>query len=255
MGIFSRISEIINSNVNAMLDKAEDPEKMVKLMIHEMEDTLTEVKSSAAEVVADRIRTTRLLENETKRQQEWATKAQLAVKKGRDDLAREALEQKLDSERKCQHYKKRLDEVDVLASQYQSDISRLEEKLANARARQRMLIASHQSAVTRRRVEEKIYKLNTTGAFAKFENYEKRIDRFQAEAEVMSISNNSLEKKFVDLVHGEEIEAELQRLKGVENGENASELPSRFETTSDPIDPKPDPFAEEAKAAPAKNAS
>jgi phage shock protein A len=97
MGIFSRLSEIINSNINAMLDKAENPEKMVKLMIHEMEDTLTEIKSAAAEVVADRIRLTRLVSAENKRKLDWESKAQLAMSKGREDLAREALEQKLES--------------------------------------------------------------------------------------------------------------------------------------------------------------
>jgi len=213
MGIFSRLSEIINSNINAMLDKAENPEKMVKLMIHEMEDTLTEVKSAAAEVVADRIRLTRLVEAENKRKQDWESKAQLAINKGREDLAREALEQKLESQRKADGLEKRLSEVENLVKQYQTDISRLEEKMASARARQRSLIANHQSAVNRKKVEEKIYRLNTTGAFAKFENYENRIDRFNAEAEVIQISNTSLEKKFDDLVHSEEIDAELKKLK------------------------------------------
>lgn len=213
MGIFSRLSEIINSNINAMLDRAENPEKMVKLMIHEMEDTLTEVKSAAAEVVADRIRLTRLVTAEKTRKDDWEAKAQLALQKGREDLAREALEQKLESEKKEEVLQKRLGEVEDLVKQYQTDISRLEEKMANARNRQKMLIANHQSAVNRKKVEEKIYRLNTTGAFAKFENYENKIDRFNAEAEVSQLSNNALEKKFLDLEHSEEVDAELKRLK------------------------------------------
>jgi len=213
MGIFSRLSEIVNSNINAMLDRAENPEKMVKLMIHEMEDTLTEVKSAAAEVVADRIRLTRMVASENARKQDWSEKAELAMRKGREDLAREALEQKLESQKKEEHLQKRLQEVEVLVKQYHSDISRLEEKMASARNRQKMLIANHQSAVNRKKVEEKIYRLNTTGAFAKFENYENKIDRFNAEAEVHQLSNDSLEKKFQDLAYSDEVDEELKRLK------------------------------------------
>ena len=213
MGIFSRITEIVNSNINAMLDKAEDPEKMVKLMIHEMEDTLTEVKSAAAEVVADKIRLTRVQQAEAKRRDDWEGKAQLALEKGREDLAREALEQKMDAHQKLVRLDERLAEVEGLVAQYQDDITRLEEKLSGARERQRALIANHQSAMNRRRVEEKIYRLNTTGAFAKFENYENRIDRWQAEAEVYRRSNASLDQKFNDLVHGNKVDEELARLK------------------------------------------
>ena len=213
MGIFSRITEIINSNVNSMLDKAEDPEKMVRLMIHEMEDTLTEVKSAAAEVVADKIRLTRVQQAEGKRRAEWEGKAQLALEKGREDLAREALEQKMDAHQKLVRMDERLGEAEGLVAQYQDDITRLEEKLGSARERQRSLVANHQSAMNRRRVEEKIYRINTTGAFAKFDNYENRIDRWQAEAEVFRHSNNNLDQKFNDLVHGNKVDEELTRLK------------------------------------------
>ncbi len=217
MGIFSRLTEIVNSNINSMLDKAEDPEKMVKLMIYEMEDTLTEVKSAAAQVVADKLRLTRLAKTEKDKRADWENKAQLAVSKGRDDLARAAVEQKMECDRKISRLETRLAEVEALVDQYHADIARLEEKLASARNRQRSLIASHHSAVNRKRVEEKIYKLNTTGAFAKFEHYEKRIDRFNAEAEVIQHSNTTLEKQFEDLEHSQDVEAELQRIKSKVN--------------------------------------
>jgi phage shock protein A len=213
MGIFSRITEIINSNINSMLDKAEDPEKMVKLMIHEMEDTLTEVKSAAAEVVADKIRINRVVTAEQQKRDEWESRARLALEKGREDLAREAVEQRIECEKRLARGETRMAEVEGIVKQYQGDITRLEEKLQSARGRQRALIANHQSAVNRRRVEEKIYKINTTGAFARFENYEHRIDRFNAEAQVMKISNNNLEQKFEDLALGKEVDDELNKLK------------------------------------------
>ena len=229
MGIFSRFGEIINSNINAMLDMAEDPEKMLKLMIHEMEDTLTEVKSSAAEVVAERIRVDRNYQAQAARAQDWESKAQLAVEKGREDLAREALEQKRECQGKADALQNRLSELENLVKQYHADIAKLEDKLAHARNRQRILVASHKSAVNRKRVEEKIYKLHSTGAFAKFENYERRIDQYQAEAEIFQVSNDTLEKKFQDLVQNEAIEAELAALKAKVAGQESQPAKGKSE--------------------------
>lgn len=230
MGIFSRFSEILNSNVNAMLDHAEDPRKMVKLMIHEMEETLLEVKSSAAEVVADQMRADRQLKRERSSERDWQAKAELALSKGHEELAREALVQRTAVSQRVQELESRLEELGALAQQYQHDIANLEEKLMAARSRQQILIANHESARTRKKVEEKIYKLNTTGAFAKFEQYENKIDRFNAEAQILSVSNNTLERKFRDLEHEDEVNSELEKLKrqmglADNNNENTALVP------------------------------
>jgi phage shock protein A len=222
MGIFSRFSEILNSNVNAMLDRAEDPRKMVKLMIHEMEETLMEIKSSAAEVVADKLRTERHLQREQAKEADWQHKAELAISKNHEELAREALVQKTASTHRVHDLQNKLAELDGLTNQYQMDIAQLEEKLMAARSRQQILIANHESARNRKRVEEKIYKLNTTGAFAKFEHYENKIDQFNAEAQILSVSNNSLEQKFRDLEHEDHISGELEKLKQKMGKSNAS---------------------------------
>lgn len=216
MGIFSRISEIVNSNINAMLDKAENPEKMVKLMITEMEDTLIEIKSAAAEVVAERIRVERAAKQQRDKVTEWENKAGLALQKGREDLAREAVEQKLDYQSQAESLEAKQAELEKMVAQYQDDVARLEEKLDSAKRRQRVLIASHKSASNRRRVEEQIYQVNTSGAFARFDQYEQKIDRFKAEAEIYQVSNDSLEKKFKDLENENVVEKELERIKAKE---------------------------------------
>ena len=131
MGLFSRIGEIVNSNVNSILDKAEDPEKMVKLMISEMEDTLIEVKSFTAGIVAERIRLEREIARYRERSAEWDQKAELAIEKGRDDLARLAVEQKLDCTSQADQRQAQLDENQDLMKQYQTDMGRLEEKLSS----------------------------------------------------------------------------------------------------------------------------
>jgi len=213
MGIFSRIGEIVNANINSMLDKAEDPAKMVKLMIHEMEDTLMEIKSSAAEVIADQKRLQRKIRHEVERRDDWADKAELALSKEREDLARQALEQKLLSVERLEAMRLRIKEIEGVADQYREDIGRLEEKLQNAKARQRALMAAQKKAETRKKVEEKIYQANSQGAFHRFEDYESRLARMEADAEILGHSNDTLEKKFRDLEHEQAVEKELEALK------------------------------------------
>ncbi len=213
MGIFSRIGEIINANISTMLDKAEDPEKMVRLMIHEMEDTLTEVKSSAAEVIAERIRLKRELKTLTGYGRIWEQKAELAVSKDRDDLAREAIERGLLYKSKSKATESRLKDVDGLVKQYQGDIARLEEKLQSAVRRQKELNTSRRRAENRLRIQEKIYRLNTSGAFAQFEEFSNKIDRLEAEGEVQRVASDGLERKFQELEQAGEIDQELKKLK------------------------------------------
>ena len=146
MGIFTRFSDIISSNINSMLDKAEDPEKMIKLMIHEMEDTLIELKSSCAGVIAGRKKVERKLEEIHGRRDLWANRANLAVTKGRDNLAREALIEKRRFSEIAQALESELGEYAGLVIQYQEDISELENKLNNAKEKKRVLIQRHKRA-------------------------------------------------------------------------------------------------------------
>jgi len=213
MGIFSRLTDIINSNVNAILDQAEDPEKMVRLMIAEMEDALTEVKSSAAEVVAERIRLERQRELLIAKSGDWAEKAELALQKGREDLAKAALEQKLVAENETGTLSDRLNQIGGIVDDYQVDIGRLEEKLQSARSRQRLLVANHKRVRNRKMIENQIYKVNTSGAFGRFERYENRMDRMEAEAEVIAASNQGLEQEFRDMAQDNQVDAELKALK------------------------------------------
>lgn len=213
MGVFSRIGEIINANINSMLDKAENPKKMVRLMINEMEDTLTRVKSSAAEVIADRIRLARERDELEQRAEDWATKAALAVNKGRDDLAREALEQKLTYDQRAAEVDQKVTELEEVVRQYQVDIERLEAQLNNAFQRQRELQAKNKQVRNRKQVDSY---LNTQDAFNKFEQFNRRLDRLEAETEVMGYGQNqeqNLEQKFAELEQSSRIEAELQKLK------------------------------------------
>ena len=214
MGIFTRFRDIISSNISAMLDKAEDPEKLIKLMIREMEDTLVEIKASCAGVMANSKKVQRQLEEVQSREQYWKERAELAVNKGRDDLAREALMEKRRYSDRADALKKELIECDSLVEQYQDDIGQLEDKLGTAREKQRILVQRHIHANRKRRAQQEIRRMDTAGAIIKFEELENRIERMEAEADLVNFGRKpTLEGELDNLVLDDEVEKELQSLK------------------------------------------
>jgi phage shock protein A len=214
MGIFTRFRDIVSSNINAMLDKAEDPEKLISLMIQEMEDTLVEIKASCAAAMATSKRTQRQMEEVQSRARDWEGKAGLAVSKGRDDLAREALIERRRYADRAYSFEKELQEMNALIQQYQEDIKQLEEKLRGAREKQRLLVQRHVHALKKRRAQEEIRRMDSTGAVLKFEEFENRIERMEAEANLVNFGRKpTLEAKFEELLVDDEIEKELQTLK------------------------------------------
>ena len=214
MGIFTRFRDIISSNINAMLDKAEDPEKLISLMIQEMEDTLVEIKASCAAAMATGKRTQRQMEEVQSRSRNWEEKAGLAISKGRDDLAREALLEKRRYADRADSFERELQELNALIQQYQEDIKQLEEKLRTAREKQRLLVQRHVHALKKIRAQEEIRRMDSTGAVLKFEEFENRIERMEAAAELVNFGRKpTLETKFDNLLVDDEIEKELQTLK------------------------------------------
>jgi len=214
MGIFTRFRDIISSNLNAMLDKAEDPEKMIKLMIREIEDTLVELKAACAGVMANRKKLQRQMETVQSRIDYWNHNAELAVARGRDDLAREALVEKRRCSEKADTLDKELMEFDNLVEQYQDDIRQLEDRLQSAREKQRLLVQRHIRAQRKRRTREEIRRADGSETAFKFEQLENRIERMEAEADLVNFGRKpDLEEEFDDLLVDDEIEEELRSLK------------------------------------------
>jgi phage shock protein A len=219
MGIFTRFRDIISSNINAMLDRAEDPEKMIKLMIREMEDTLVELKASCAGVMADTRKVERRLDETENRTSSWQAKAALAVDRGRDDLAREALQEKRRHGRLAESLRIEVAELHSLIEQYHQDIRQLEDKLKSAREKQRLLVQRHIHARRRIRAQEEIRRVDSSDAVLKFEALENRIDRMETEADLINFGRkNRLEEELDTLTLDEEIENELQALKKPSEG-------------------------------------
>jgi phage shock protein A len=206
MGIFSRFTDIVNSNINAILDKAEDPEKLVRLMIQEMEDTLVEVRSTAARAIADRKEITRTLQALDKEAEDWQAKAELALDKNRDDLAKAALGEKArvaTAADSLRHQQKVIgDGLDKL----NDDIVRLEEKLVDAKTRQQALFARHQTASRRLEVRKRLHSY--------------RIDDLEAHAESYDLGGKkTLKDEFSSLETEDEVAKELRVLKSKRAGQ------------------------------------
>ena len=214
MGIFSRMNDIINSNVTALLDRAEDPEKMIRLIIVEMEDTLVEVRAATAKTIAERKEVQRSLDRYHAAQEEWQRKAELALSKGREDLSRGALVEKarvVEAARDLEAESIRLD--DALA-RGEEDIGRLEEKLKETRSKQRSLVARHQTASNRLRVRKNLHDQRIEDAFARFEQVEKRLDAAESEVEAFDMGRpRTLNEEIGDLEREAAIEQELSALK------------------------------------------
>ena len=229
MGIFSRLRDIVGSNINAMLDKAEDPEKLIRLMIQEMEDTLVEIKASCAGAMANRKRIARELEAYRGKAELWEDRAELALSRDREDLAREALVEKA----RCTEGLEALEREDLncadLIEQYQRDIVQLEEKLASAREKHRMLVRRHIHAQRRRRAQTGIRRVDTSDAWVRFGQFENRIERIEADAELVnSYRKSSLEQAFADLDGRDEVDEQLEALRDrlkASPGEELAETP------------------------------
>jgi phage shock protein A len=214
MGIFTRFRDIISSNINVMLDRAEDPEKLIKLMIREMEDTLVEIKASCAGAMASSKKVQRQLTTLENRVSYWEEKAELAVTKGRDDLAREALVEKRRYTRRTEGLENEFAEHEMLIEKYQEDIRQLEEKLKSARDKQRMLVQRHIHASRKRKAQEEIRRIDSSEAMMKFDELQNRIEHMEAEADLVNFGKkSSLEDEIDRLSVDEEIEKELQALK------------------------------------------
>ncbi|MFT5852538.1 MAG: phage shock protein A [Colwellia sp.] len=214
MGMFSRFTDIINANLNNMLDKAEDPEKMVKLIIQEMEETLVEVRSTAAKNIAEKKTLMRKIASLEVSINNWQEKAALAINKGRDDLAKSALHEKQKCSVQVSEFHDDLAQLEIFLSAVQEDGQRLQEKLQEAKRKQDAFALRQESVEVRLKVRERAIVYNIDEAINKFERYQQKIDRVEAELESYDFTENKdLASQFRDLETDESIEQELADLK------------------------------------------
>jgi phage shock protein A len=225
MGIFSRMSDIINSNLNALLDQAEDPQKMIRLIIQEMEDTLVEVRSSSARVLADRKAAARRLQQVQADADSWEQKAKLAISKGREDLARAALQEKHAIEDELAVVTAELTAADEHIAQLSTEIGQLQQKLSDAKSRQQALLMRSQTVESRIKVKRQMHREALDNAFHRFEHFERRMDNLESQLELLDVGREvapDLAAEIDALQQDERISDELQRLKAELEARQAS---------------------------------
>jgi phage shock protein A len=213
MGIFSRFSDIVNSNINAILEKAEDPEKIVRLMIQEMEDTLVEVRSAAARAIADRKESNRKLARLEGEAADWQQKAELALDKDREDLARAALAEKAAAEKGADSLREQVTHLTEGLDKLNDDIASLEEKLADAKARRQVIIARHNTATKRLEVRKRLHDYRIDDALVKFESFERRMEDIEGHVESYDLGKRNLADEITNLESEEAVERQLAELK------------------------------------------
>jgi phage shock protein A len=216
MGIFSRMSDIINSNINSLLDQAEDPEKMIRLIIQEMEDTLVEVRTSSARVLADRKAAARRVDQLRAEVDSWEQKARLAISKRREDLARAALQEKREIEEELSALDGELAVTDDHIEQLNVEITKLQHKLSDAKAKQKALMMRSTTVESRIKVKRQVNREALDDAFHRFEHFERRMDNLESQLEVMDVGKDvapSLAAEIDALAEDEKLTAELERLK------------------------------------------
>jgi len=220
MGIFSRFADIINSNISALLDKAEDPEKMVRLIIQEMEDTLVEVRSTSAKVLAEKKELLRRIARVQEQVQDWQDKAELALSKDREDLAKAALVEKQKAANLAQTLEQELTVVEEHIHRLKEEVAQLQEKLADAKARQKTIIMRKQTASSRLEVKKQLDSSKIDTAMMKFEQYEARVESLEAQVESYDLGRkSSLEDEFAALKAEDSVTAELEALKAKVKGQ------------------------------------
>lgn len=214
MGIFSRLTDIVNSNLNSILDRAEDPEKLIRLVIQEMEDTLVEVRSSTVRTIAERKEIERKLSQLGREMDEWQRKAELALSRDRDDLAKGALVAKSKIAEQIDALQHQLTHIEEALTKSSEDITRLQEKLTDAKKREKAIVLRHKSAASRLKVNTQIHDDRINDAFARFEQVERNLDELEGRAESMDIGRKrTLAEEFSDFEASTKVEQELADLK------------------------------------------
>jgi phage shock protein A len=212
--IFTRTRDIIAANMTELLDRSEDPARMIRMIINEMEETLVEVRATAARSIADIKEMRRACNRLDDLQHGWTEKAELALEKGREDLARAALGEKQKAVEMAESLHAEVAQIEQVLRGYEADIARLQAKLAEARARQNAIASRFESAMTRARTSELLHGSRTEEAFAKFELLERRADFAEGRADALALAGpKSLEEEIAELRAADTVDAELDAMK------------------------------------------
>ena len=226
MGIFSRIGDILKANINDMIDKAEDPEKMVKQIILDLQKEVNQGTQALGKAMASERIAKRQYEDAAKVSADWEAKAKAALNAGDVDLAKKALAAKVKADEKTTKYQEMYQQISTQTQQVREQVEALKEKLEEAKSRQALLVARSQMAKTQKNLAQSVGGLDSSSALDKFNRMEEKVSRQEAEAEAFAelngTSTSAEEDSFAQLQQDMEVDAELQRLMA-EMGQTAEE--------------------------------
>lgn len=213
VSIFSRLSDIVNSNINAIVAGAEDPKKIIRLIIQEMEDTLVEVRSSAVQTIAERKEIERRIGTLARDEAEWERKAELALTHGREDLARGALQARTHLIKTREALQGQLSQIMTGLSHQNDDIAKLQAKLADAKSREQALLSRTSIATSRVKLRERLHDGRISDAFGRFEQIERNLDALEGRAESYDLGKRTLEQEIEGLEADTAVDSELDAMK------------------------------------------
>jgi phage shock protein A len=225
MSIFSRTRDIFAANMTELLDRAEDPSRMIRMIILEMEETLVEVRASAARSIADGKEMRRAFRRLEELQDSWTEKAELALSKDREDLAKAALTERQKAADMAAGLRSEIGQIDDTLRSYEADIAKLQAKLREARSRQNAIATRLESAVTRAKARELMHGSRTEDAFSRFDILERRADFAEGRADALGMTGpKSLEEEIAELKASEKVDAELEAMKAARSSRSAANI-------------------------------
>ena len=215
MGIFNRVTDIVQANIVSILDKAEDPEKLLNLMLSEMQDALTECRITTAALLCEEKTLKRQIENKNNNLVYWQDKAELAIEKGRDDLAKSALLEKQAISNTVVAKQLQLETLQQSITKMTADCQRLQQRIAEAKAKQTQLVQRHNIVAARGQINSQLQSEKVAHALSRFEKVEQRVEGIEAQVEAYELtdSENTIAAQIDALVKNEQVDAELARLK------------------------------------------
>lgn len=215
MGIFNRVTDIVQANIVSILDKAEDPEKLLNLMLSEMQDALTECRITTAALLCEEKTLKRQIENKNNNLVYWQDKAELAIERGRDDLAKSALLEKQTISNTVVAKQLQLETLQQSITKMTADCQRLQQKIAEAKAKQTQLVQRHNIVAARGQINSQLQSEKVAHALSRFEKVEQRVEGIEAQVEAYELtdSENTIAAQIDALVKNEQVDAELARLK------------------------------------------
>ena len=242
MGVFDRIGRLIRANLNSLVSQAEDPEKILEQTVVDMQDDLIKLRQAVAQAIATQKRTERQASQAQSTGEEWHRRAQLAVQKGDETLAREALTRRNSYQETAEALRGQLTQQNSIVVQMKENMVKLERKLAEAKTKKDLYIARARSAKASQQINEMLGRVGTSGAMAAFERMEEKVLQLEAQSEAIAELNvDSVDKRFAELESGGDIDAELAAMKAQLSGgtaDQASLSPGETATSDPTVDPE-----------------